>query len=153
MHREVKETGIVTDRGYYMIYLTVVREANEWVAGRRAFQDAVDDLIEPFCSCLSVGKMYVKLDVHGMSPGGEGSDLLSLFGLREHVVNQQLTSDSSDAAAAAAVEWVLRKAMQSTFSKHSLMIVTGKMQTYTYDFNVLREEVVKVLLDLGVNWK
>jgi hypothetical protein len=63
-------SGVAAHSFYYMTYLDVLRDAKEWVAGREAFQEAVDELFEPFCSCVSVGQRNVRLDVHGMSPGG-----------------------------------------------------------------------------------
>lgn len=68
--REMLASGVAAHSFYYMTYLDVLRDAKEWVAGREAFQEAVDELFEPFCSCVSVGQRNVRLDVHGMSPGG-----------------------------------------------------------------------------------
>jgi hypothetical protein len=58
----------------------------------------------------------------------------------------------ASAAAATAIEWTLRKASHHTFSKHSLVIVTGKQRTYSYEWNTLRESVVQVLNEMSVRW-
>jgi hypothetical protein len=56
----------------------------------------------------------------------------------------------SPGAAAIAVDWGLRELYHK---KKQLVIVTGKTQTYTYDFNQLRHAVEGLLKELSVDWQ
>jgi len=130
VHGEMIEAGIAPDAGYFQTYLTIMREARNYAAARDGFQRAVDEGLEPFASCVTVGKSMVRLDVHGMSPG----------------------------AAVAAVEWVLRKVVPNgrdlvivTGKEITYTYDHNQLREATED--VLKELTVKWKVSKEVSWR